>query len=247
MTDDIQLLKNRLHELDRRSSSRSIYCFSNFLNLHEQSVLQEEIKYGYTLHGGFEDAERKLACFGNSDDFGYEPEIPLSIIKVAPLSAEFSDKLTHRDFLGSVLGLGIKRELIGDIIITDNTGYIICIETISDFITDNLTKIRHTSVSCCKCDELPSDALPKPREAVVIVPSLRLDAVISAIYNLSRSKSSMLVSGEKVFINGRLTKSSSKVIEAGEIVSVRGYGRFRYKELAGSTRKDRLRIQCEIY
>ena len=81
----------------------------------------------------------------------------------------------------------------------------------------------------------------------MIVSSLRLDVGISGIYNISRSKSSALVDGEKVFINGRLVTSSSKNIELGDTVSVRGYGRFRYINVLGDTRKGRMRVLCQIY
>ena len=81
----------------------------------------------------------------------------------------------------------------------------------------------------------------------MIVSSLRLDAAIASVYDLSRSKSASLVEGEKVFINGKLTKSTSKNIEIGDTVSVRGYGRFRYTEILGGTKKGRTRIHCYIY
>lgn len=247
MADELNILKNRLKELSTRSRNRGIYLYSDFLNLYEQTVLYEEVKNDVTLLGGFPDAERKIACFGNENEFGYEPIPPITILCIEPLSQKFSDDLTHRDFLGSLIGLGIKRETLGDIIITENKGYVFCLENIAKYITDNLFKVKHTNVSCSVCDELPENALPKPKEEVVIVSSLRLDVGISAIYNISRSKSSALVDGEKVFINGRLINSSSKNIELGDTVSVRGFGRFRYVNILGDTRKGRTRVLCEIY
>ncbi len=247
MADELSILKNRFSELYERSRNRNIYCYSDFLNLYEQTVLDSAVKYGYTLYGGYEQAERKIAVFGNENDLGYPAEPPVNIICVSPLSEKFSDDLTHRDFLGSVLGLGIKRETLGDIIINENKGYIFALDSISQYIVDNLTKVRHTSVSCEICGNIPQNALPMPKEKVVIVSSLRLDVLISGIYDISRSKSSSLIEGEKVFINGKMCKSNSLNIENGSLVSVRGYGRFRYTEILGNTRKDRIRILCEIY
>ncbi len=247
MADELNILKNRFSELYNRSQNRNTYCFSDFLNLYEQTVLDSAVKYGYTLYGGYDEAERKIAVFGNENDLGYSAEIPVSIICVSPLSEKFSDDLTHRDFLGSVLGLGIKRETLGDIIISENKGYIFALDSISQYIVDNLTKVRHTSVFCEICENIPENALPQPKEKVVIVSSLRLDVLISGIYDISRSKSSSLIEGEKVFINGKMCKSNSLNIENGSLVSVRGYGRFRYTEILGNTRKDRIRILCEIY
>lgn len=221
--------------------------YSDFLNMHEQAVLFDTVKYGYTLIGGFPEAERKIACFGDENDMGYPPSPPIVILCIEPLSAKFSDNLTHRDFLGSLTGLGIKRETLGDIIITDNKGYLFCLENIAPYIIDNLTKVRHTSVSCGICNKLPENILPEPTPKIIIVASLRADSVISAVYNISRSKSSALIDGEKVFINGRLTTNSSHPVKENDIVSVRSYGRFRFKEISGDTRKGRLRIICEIY
>ena len=247
MADELQILKNRFKELYKRSSVRSTYFYSDFLNAYEQTVLYDEIKYGYTLFGGYEDAERKIACFGSENELGYPPSPPITIICIEPLSQKFSDDLTHRDFLGSLIGLGIKRETLGDIIIKDNKGYLFCLDNISKFIIDNLTKVKHTSVSCSFCDELPENALPQPVEKTVIVASLRLDGIISAVYNISRSKSAALIDGEKVFINGKLTKSNSIPLKEDDTISVRGKGRFKFIEISGDTRKGRIRILCEVY
>lgn len=247
MADELQILKNRFKELASRSRNRGIYCYSDFLNLYEQTLLCNEIKYGFSLYGGFEDAERKIAVFGNSDEFGYEPKPPVVLLCISPLSQKFSDDLTHRDFLGSIMGLGIKRETLGDIIITQNRGYLFCLESIAEYIKDNLTGVRRTSVSCELCESLPEDALPKPEEKLVIVSSLRLDALISGVYDISRSKSAALIEGEKVFINSKLTSSTSKTIEEGDTVSVRGYGRFRFTGILGGTKKGKNRIICLVY
>lgn len=247
MADEKEILKKRFRELYNRSQNRGIYVYSDFLNAYEQALLEEEIRYGYTSAGGYPDAERKIACFGNENDFGYEPCPPIEIICISPLSEKFADDLTHRDFLGSLMGLGIKRETLGDIVISKNKGYLICLETISQYIIENLTKVRHTSVSCEICNKIPLEDLPQPKEKMVIVSSLRLDGIISAVYNLSRSKSSALIDGEKVFINGKLTKSNSAPLKEDDVISVRGYGRFKFKEISGDTRKGRIRILCDIY
>ncbi len=247
MADEISILKKRFKELNERSRNKGIYFYSDFLNLYEQTILYNELKYGYTLYGGFPDAERKIAIFGSEDEFGYPPQPPVKILKVSPLSQKFADDLTHRDFLGSLMGLGIKRETLGDIIISDNCGYIFCLENMAKFIIDNLTSVRRTSVFCEECENLPENALPIPEEKLIIVSSLRLDALISAIYNISRSKSSALIEGEKVFINGKLVDSISKTVDVDETISVRGYGRFKINEILGDTRKGRSRVMCEVY
>lgn len=247
MSDELNILKKRFSELSSRSQSRGIYLYSDFLNLYEQTLLLNSIKADVCLIGGFSDAERKIACFGNENELGYAPSPPIALLCIEPLSQKFSDNLSHRDFLGSLIALGIKRETLGDIIISGNKGYVFCLESISEYIADNLFKVKHTSVSCRLCDSLPEDAQPKPKETVLTTTSMRLDVGISAVYNISRSKSSALVDGEKTFINGKLTVNPSKIIEIGDTVSVRGYGRFRYSEILGDTRKGKTRILCQVY
>lgn len=247
MADETQILKNRFKELYNRSFNRGTYFYSDFLNLYEQTLLVEEIKFGYVLCGGYDGAERKIACFGDENNFGYPPSPPVDIIRIEPLSAKFSDNLTHRDFLGSLMRLGIKRETLGDIITADNKGYLFCLETVSAFIIDNLTAVRHTSVRCSRCTELPINAMPKPTEKIITVSSFRLDTAIASAYGLSRSKSSALIDGEKTFVNGKLSENGSYNIKIGDTVSVRGYGRFRYAEILGTTKKNKARIKCEIY
>ena len=117
---------------------------------------------------------------------------------------------------------------------------------LAPFTWGNVSQVdREKGVFAIKPSGVPySDLTP---EKIVIVSSLRLDVLISGVYDISRSKSSNLIDGEKVFINGKLAKSNSVNIENGSMISVRGYGRFRYTEILGTTRKDRIRILCEIY
>ena len=121
------LLIKRFKELENRSYNRGVYEYSDFLNMYEQDLLFKNINTSFSLFGGYENAERQIAVFGNEEEFGYSPSYPIVCILVSPLMQKFADDLTHRDFLGSVLGLGIKRETIGDIIIKNNTGSICAI------------------------------------------------------------------------------------------------------------------------
>ena len=120
LTEDINIIKKRFNELSIRSQNRGVYFYSDFLNLYEQTILFNEIKRDVTLYGGFSEAERKIACFGNENEFGYEPYPPIKIICIKPLSKKFSDDLTHRDFLATYKALlkedGILR------LKTDNVG-----------------------------------------------------------------------------------------------------------------------------
>lgn len=241
------LLIKRFKELENRSFNRGVYEYSDFLNMYEQDLLFKNIKTDFSLFGGYETAERQIAVFGNEEDFGFSPTYPITCILVSPLLQKFADDLTHRDFLGSVLGLGIKRETVGDIIIKNNTGYIFCLDTVADFIIENLKKVRHTSVKCERVEETPEEVNPEPTEKFIIVASERLDVIIAEIYNLSRSESNNLFLAKKVFVNGKLTENNSHKIKQGDIISVRGYGRFKWLGTSGETKKGRLKATVEIF
>lgn len=241
------LLIKRFKELESRSYNRGIYTFSDFLNMYEQDLLFSNISSRFSLFGGFEGAERQIACFGDKEDLGYEPVLPVCCILVSPLMQKFADDLTHRDFLGSVLGLGIKRETIGDIVIKNNMGYIFCLETVSDFIVENLKKVRHTSVKCEKVTDTPEEVNHEGEERFIIVASLRLDVIIAEVYKLSRSECNNLFMAKKVFVNGKLTENNSHKIKAGDIISVRGFGRFNWLGSSGETKKGRLKANVLVF
>lgn len=246
MNHDEQITVKRFEELRQRSFGQSRWLFTDFLNMNEQSLLLMTQKEGFCLFGGYEGAERQIAAFGSKEEFGYEEDFPIACIKTSPLQKKFSDELTHRDFLGSVLGLGIKRETVGDIIVKENEGYIFCLEPMADYIIDNLYKIKHTDVKCKRVDRLPEILKKEMTEREIVLASARLDAAVGGVYNLSRSIASELVKGGKVFVNSKLTENPSFTLKEGDAVSVRGYGRFIWVGIYGETRKGRAKavVKC---
>ncbi len=245
--ENISLFQNRMEDLARRSFSRGCWEFSEFLTLYEQDILLSmHLDVPVSLHGGFPSAERKIAAFGSEEFCGWAEDAPISCVKIEPLMQKFADKLTHRDFLGSILSLGIRREVLGDIIIHENVGYVFCLSTISEYISRQLERVRHTSVRCSLSNAPEIVTLP-PEVTEIVVSSERLDAIISAIYKLSRSQAQTLISNEKVFLSGRLAHSSSSQLDDGAVVSVRGFGRFVYRGISRETKKGRLRVRVQIY
>lgn len=237
------MIEKRLNELYNRAFERGYTTYSEFLNLDEQSVLESSY-LPCVKSGGYPTAERVVAAFGNNAD---ESDFPVALLRISPASEKFSDNLTHRDFLGGLMNLGIKREMLGDIIVCGNTAYLFCLEQIKDYIIQNLSKIKHTTVNVKQLDELPQNVVSEPKEVELIVPSLRLDAVISAVYKLSRKDSVNLINGDKVFINSKAIKNTSCRIKQEDIISVRGKGRFKFISELRTTKKDRLVILLNLY
>ena len=247
------IFKSRLRELAERSYSSGIYTFTDFLSMSELSdaLCDREISYaGITVYGGAECCERKMIRFGNEEDLLYSVPFPISLVCAVPLSGEFSGKLTHRDYLGALMNLGIERSCIGDIFLNGNSAYIFCVERMADFIASNLQKAANERLECrvlSEKDGLPEGVGPSVAEKTYSVSSLRVDAVISAVYNLSRSESLDVVKRGEVFVNQRECISPSKEIESGDTVSVRGKGKFIYRGVNYISRKGKNNISVDIY
>lgn len=248
--DDENKLKKRFLELAERSYRSDKYIFTDFLSMAEISLLhslEREIgSKNVSLYGGTADTERCVARFGNPESFGYIEEFPIVCIKAEPLIQKFSDELAHRDVLGSIMGLGIERSNIGDIILCDNKAYIFCLDRMKAYIIDNLIKIRHTSVSCEITEELPrlSDS---GEEINIQAHGERIDGLVAKLYGFSRSKSIDLFRQQKIFVNGRVCVNNSYNLKEGDLVSVRGSGRFRFLGVMGTTRKGNLNVKLVKY
>ena len=238
------LLKKRLTELSHRAFERSYTTYSTFLNLQEISILKSlKVDSKYSLFGGYENADRCVAAFSNDEVYSY----PIVCIKIEPLQQKFSDKLTHRDFLGALMNLGIERGMLGDIKIINNEGYLFCLDKISQYIVDNLSSIKHTSVKCKIIDDIPELFNQIPDEEEYIVSSLRIDTVVSAVFKMSRNSASQLINQEKIFINSKTVYKDSVQLKEGDVVSVRGYGKFIYSQTVNETRKHKMVVAIRLY
>lgn len=249
MADERELIKKRFSELSERSYSSGIFTFTEFLGLAEQSLLRECERLfasGYTLFGGAEGCERVMARFGSEEELGYSVDFPIVCIKAEPKSQKFADKLTHRDFLGALLNLGIERETLGDIAIIDNVGYIFATEGIADFIISELRTVKHTDVTL-SLSEPPREALSKTERRMIQANGERLDAVVAKVFSLSRDEAQLLFSRGLVFASGREISSTSYVPKRDEIISVRGKGRFVYRGYETLSRKGKLNIAIDVY
>lgn len=135
---------------------------------------------------------------------------------------------------------------MGDIIVDDNCGYILCLEHIADYICENLNHVRHTSVKT-QISALPENLNKEIESSEVFAASKRIDVVISAVYNLSRNETSKLVKNERVFVNSRMVSSVSSLLNGGDVVSVRGFGRFVFVKEIKETKKGRLVLEIKKY
>ena len=238
----MDIFEKHITDLARRSFEKGYSTFSEFLTLDEINVVKAlKLPCEYSIWGGYSEAERCIIKFGDDSEY------PVSCIKITPVNQKFADKLNHRDFLGSLMNLGINRNTLGDIIIRDNVGYLFCLESMSKYITDALTRIKHTTVKCEVTDSIPDFINELPEVSEIIVSSSRADAVISAVYNLSRSSTSSLFSTSRIFINSRPCTKEAAQLKEKDRVSVRGYGKFIFEGEIRRTKKERVVAEVRIY
>ena len=248
---ELQQFGKRLQDLANRAYRQNQFTFTDFLSLAEADVfwkMEPELRgVGYKVWGGKENADRVVIRFGNPEELGYEAEFPIACIHVEPLNQKFADDLTHRDFLGALMNLGIERETLGDIVVGEKQAYLFCLENMTEFICDNLNKVKHTNVKCRVTTEVKELLQEEPKKQTLQVQSPRADAVIAKTYNLSREESIALFRAGKVFIAGRSCENNSRLLKAGETVNARGFGKFIYLGEKGETRKGKLNVEVAIY
>ena len=240
----------RLRDLAKRAYEKNVYTYSSFLSPPEQSILErmeKELSFvTYELFGGHEMAERKMVGFGSEELFGYPGQFPVAILKVYPALEKFGEELNHRDYLGSLMNLGIRRDTIGDILIKGKTGFIFCLEEVSEFILQNLVKIRHTQVSCKKIED-DIELKPTLIDESYPVSSMRLDVIIAATCKLSRKEALYYFERNEVQLNSKVITENAVNLKPGDVFSVRGKGKFILESIGGTTKRGRTYINVKRY
>ncbi|MEZ3435968.1 MAG: RNA-binding protein [Lachnospiraceae bacterium] len=248
MGKEEDMLKKRLIELSNQAYSRGFVTFSDFLNLNELNILHTIPKYmfpaGYETYGGYELSERQMAAFlPDALCFSY----PVKAVRVTPLNKRFAEELTHRDYLGSLMNLGIDRCRLGDILADEGGAVVFAKEEIAGYIAESLTRVRHTSVKASVQETSDITYTPRYESIKGTVPSVRLDTVLSVCFPLSRSRLVPLIEGGKVFVNGKLITSNGYHLKEGDIISVRGTGKAVYDGILSETKKGRYLISVRKY
>ena len=245
------LLQKRFAELAKRSYVQNMFTFTDFLSLPELDLFYQnepQLKFaGVTVFGGAKGTDRKVVRFGNPEELGYEEPFPIVCIAMEPLLEKFGENLNHRDYLGALMNLGIERENIGDIFIKGKKGYVFCLERIADFIMENLSQVRHTHVKLRVLEKEEEFVQKEVEEMAVLSAAERIDGVIAKVYNFSRSQSIDHFRAKKVYVNSRLCENNSYQLKQGDIISVRGYGKFVYNGVEYQTKKGKLSVKVGIY
>ena len=234
-----KMLVSSVYDRFLKSYEKSYSCFTDFLDERQIKLIIRLfgfLKDELVFFGGIDESERKIATIKNENLY-----IPIKIIKIKKLS-----DINHRDVLGSLMSLGIKRQKIGDIVISDFI-YVSVKDEISDYILENFAKIRHYNIEPFLAED---EDIKKEQEFIDLgttVSSLRLDGIISAFLNLSREKSKELIVSGRVNLNHFPETNNRKLLNVGDIISIKGSGRFLLSQINGTTKKDRIRIVISKY
>lgn len=240
MIDEKQILR-----LAQRSIDKNMYVYTDFLEESDQKIAIRMQKFA-TSFGGADFSTRKIVRFGNPDDIGYDEPFPLRIISIKPTGGKFATPLTHRDILGALMNLGLAREKIGDIFASD-ISYVVVYDTVAKFICDTLNKIGRNYVDVCEIDQLPPSLSPKTVTKSVVADSERLDVIVCRTFNISRESAQELIAEQLVKVNGEVVAKNMRPLNEGDIVSLRGKGKFRFVGAEGTSRKGKTYFKVEVF
>lgn len=248
LSKDEQYLLAYFDDLFERSLKSSNPVFSGFLSEREQAialmVIKQRKEKSFSFFGGYDNAERVMLSNLNKDDFE-QKDFPISLIKV---NVKGATGLRHSDVLGSLMGTGIKREVIGDILISSGSEAFLFIE--NSFVAYLKSELIKIGKNFCEVEEVEFNKSILPRqqteEISVVITSARLDCFVAAVLRLAREKAGIEIKSGKVFQNQEQVFNTSGKIKQGDKISIRGYGKYKIEDMS-LTKKDRLRLRIAKY
>jgi len=240
---------DKLAAMERSSTVTATVFLTQRQCILAEQMLREVHCSSYTFFGGYPDAERRIVLFLPDWAEGAEPAdyAPLTFIR-ASWSEKSGVKPGHRDFLGSLMGAGIRRETVGDILPGEESCDLVVIDSVAPYLMQNLTSAGRATLSL---REIAVEELLIPeREVKVIhdtVASLRLDSVVGSGFSLSRDKAATLIRSGRVVLSGLECTKVDQKLSGGETISARGFGKFRLLPETRETKKGRISITIEKY
>lgn len=262
-----ELLKNYKNEEDKLLVSKMLDQIAlcgkrnkiqntDFLDARQKLLLEKVLKSNkienYIIFGGFEEAERNVIIFYPEK---WTKEIVeknyasvMQVIEIL-LPNDLQGKYTHRDYLGGLMKLGLKREKIGDIVVWEEGAHIVVLNEIVPFLEQHLStliRFQKSHISTKEINEIHKCVINK-EEIEIIVSSTRLDNIVSELCKTSRTKAEEIIRAERVFVNYEVVTKDSKTIKIGDKITIRGKGKFGIVEQVGNTKKGRYILKIEKY
>lgn len=248
-----RLLLAKVLDRARQAGDRNIPAATDFLSPQQQMQTCDLLRQagipetGYVRLGGYDGAERNLFLF-LPDWLEAEDAESQSPIRCLRATFRAEEKLSHRDFLGSLMGLGLVREKLGDILVGPDSADLVVLDTVADFLLQSWTSAGRAKLTVSEIDpahiHIPKVQCQEVRDTVS---SLRLDAVASTGFRMARGKAADLINSGRVQVNWRECTKPDKLLSAGDTVSARGFGKFELTEVGGVTKKGRTAIVLKRY
>lgn len=254
--EDKLLISKMLDKIELSKSKKRIE-YTDFLDMYQKHLLEKILKQekveNYIISGGKEDTERNIIIFYPEKlkevaNISYKKILPIECIRIN-LPKEMHGKYSHRDYLGGLMKLGIKREKIGDIFVFEDGADILILDEISKFLLNNissLTRFSKSKIEIVSIDNIREKKIDKEK-LKIIVPSMRLDVVISELLRTSRGKAEEIIKEQRVFVNFENVDKLTRQIKEKDLITVRGKGRFEIVEIEGTTRNDRIKLIANKY
>lgn len=254
--EEDRLLVSKMLDQIALCSKRNKIQNTDFLDARQKLLLEKVLKSNkienYIIFGGFEEAERNTIIFYPEK---WTKEIVeknyasvMQVIEIL-LPNDLKEKYTHRDYLGGVVKLGLKREKIGDIVVWEKGAHIVVLKEIIPFLEQHLStliRFQKSQISTKGIDEIHKCIINK-EEVEIIVSSTRLDNIVSGLCKTSRTKAEEIIRAERVFVNYEAVTKDSKTINVGDKITIRGKGKFEIVEEVGNTKKGRYILKVEKY
>ena len=252
--DEERYLMRHIEDLADAAFSRGIARYSAFLSDREQDLARAAlgragVRDGWRFDGGWPEAERRVLCLEPEDCY---PASPVCCVRLRCRALAGAQLPVHKDYLGSLMGLELRREALGDIVLPPEepgTAYLFALEPAAALICQELRSVGRTEVTAQQLalDEVPEFAQAERRLQTATVSSLRLDAVLAAMLRCSRGMAAELVAAGRVEINHLPVSSAHAPVYESDVFTVRGKGRFRLTALPGKSKKDRQIIEFFQY
>ena len=253
--DEERYLMRHIEDLAHTALSRGISRYSGFLSDREQQLAQAALNRAsvpenvFHFDGGWPGAERKLLCLEPEDSY---PARPLCCVRLTCRAQSGAALPAHKDYLGSLMGLELRREALGDIVLpADQSGvaYVFALEPAAQLICNELRQAGHTELSVTPqpLETLPAFPQAEHTPQTATVSSLRLDAVLAAMLRCSRGMAADLITAGRVEINHLPADRVHAPVYEGDVFTVRGKGRYQLTALPGKSKKDRAIIEYFQY
>lgn len=246
-----RFLSAHISDLCRKSRSSGVPRFSSFLNEREAIIAAEAARAERScpvFYGGYDGAARTVCGFFEqtfAEDFDESARNGLFPVSAVTFSFRSCDRLSHRYFLGAVLGVGLKREAVGDIVVSEGSAVVFCLDIAAELAL-GIDKVGRTGVVAENGVTKPI-IKHEPLQIYASVSSMRLDCIVGACINASRDKSASLVKSGQVSADFSVCIEVSAAVKVNTVLSIRGYGRFRVSKIVGETHKGRLKVVIDKF